>query len=89
MGKKVFIIGFAALLTAMVVFASGAALIAELWIEGDPKESQLPYFAFIPALLVAAVLAVIAWRSANWFRFAGVQVAIFAVIFGIMVALGF
>lgn len=89
MTKKILAIGFAALLTAMVVFAGGAALIGALFVDGDPKESQLPFLAFVPALAIAGILGWLGWRSPQWPLFAGVQMGIFAVIFGVLVALGF
>ena len=88
MRNKILAIGFAALLTAMVIFSACAALIAKYLVEGDPKESNLPYVAFVPALAIAAVLGYLGWRSTQSLRFASVQIGIFAVIFVVLLALG-
>ena len=87
MTKKIVAIGFAALLTAMVIFAAVAELITRWAVAGD-RNSRLPFLAFLPALLVAGLLAWLAWRSPQWLRFAGIQIAIFAVIFVVLLALG-
>ncbi len=88
MPKKIIAIGLAALLTAMVTFAALAEIITRLFVAGQRESSRLPFIAFIPALIIAGALAWLAWRSERWLRFAGVQIAIFAVLFVVLLALG-
>lgn len=89
MTNKILVVALTALFTAMVVFAAGAALIGAYLVEGDAKASNRPYYAFVPALLVAATAAHFHWRTARWGRFALVQIGCFALIFVVMLALGF
>jgi hypothetical protein len=77
-------VGFAALLTAMVIFAGGAKGITMAYFDNDPKASNWPLIAFVPALLIAGILAVVCWRASNWRRFAIYQMAAAAIVFVIL-----
>src|SRR3954465_1603960 len=81
---KLAFVGFAALLTAMVIFAGGAKAITMAYFDNDPRASNWPHIAFVPALLVASVLAVVCWRTTHWRRFAIYQMAAAAIVFVIL-----
>jgi hypothetical protein len=77
-------VGFAALLTAMVLFSAGAEAITHVYFDGDRQASNWPHIAFVPALLIAGILAVVCWRASNWRRFALYQMAAAAIVFVIL-----
>lgn len=83
--QKIAAIGFAAMMTAMVIF-SGTAEAITRYAFGNDRElaGYSPYLGFIPALLVAAALGFIAWRMPDWKRFILAQIIVSAIVFGVL-----
>jgi hypothetical protein len=83
--QKIAAIVFAAMVSAMVVFAGAASAITRYRFNDDIKlAGNWPMLGFIPALLVAAAFGLLAWRMPNWKLFIIGQIVVSAIVFGLL-----